>query len=78
MVWHIYLLTTNDEHLFTGEAWVCVKGKEARSCAVGFYSFNSFYPKKIKPPTKEAHMMKKKNGLTVMKKQTHQEKQTSS
>lgn len=29
------------------------------------------------PTTKEAHMMKKKNSLTVMKKQTHQEKQTS-
>lgn len=29
MVWHDCLLTTNDEHLFTGEAWACAVGKEA-------------------------------------------------
>ena len=57
MVWHIYLLTTNDYHLFTVEAWGVCEGKEARSCAVGFLSSNSFN-KKIKPPTREADMMK--------------------
>lgn len=31
MVWHDCLLTTNDEHLFTGEAWVCAVGKEAKA-----------------------------------------------
>ena len=29
MVWHDCLLTTNDEHLFTGEALALCGGKEA-------------------------------------------------
>lgn len=29
MVWHDCLLTTNDEHLFTGEAWVLCRGKRS-------------------------------------------------
>jgi hypothetical protein len=78
MVWHIYLLTTNDEHLFTGEAWGLCGGKRSKGFVrwVFFHSIHSI--KKRKPPTMEADMMKKMNSLTVMKKQTHQEKQTSS
>ena len=40
MVWHDCLLTTNDEHLFTGEAWGLCGGKEARICGVGFLLSN--------------------------------------
>jgi len=29
MVWHDCLLTTNDEHLFTGEAWALCGGKRS-------------------------------------------------
>jgi len=29
MVWHDCLLTTNDEHLFTGEAWALCDGKRS-------------------------------------------------
>lgn len=41
MVWHIYLLTTNDEHLFTGEAWVLCEGKRSKELCDGF-SFIQF------------------------------------
>ena len=36
MVWRIYLLTTNDEHLITLQGGFCVEEKEARICLVGF------------------------------------------
>lgn len=36
MVWHVCLLTTNDEHHFTCEAWVCAEGKEAEVLCDGF------------------------------------------
>jgi hypothetical protein len=47
----------------------------------GFAAWVFLYPinnSKKKPPKKEADMKKKMNNLTVMKKQTHQAKQTSS
>jgi len=37
MVWHIYLLTTNDEHLFTGEAWGLCDGKRSKELCGGFF-----------------------------------------
>jgi hypothetical protein len=68
------LPTPTEEHLFTGEAWGLCVGKRSRGFVrwVFFHAIN-----KIKPPKKEADMMKKMNNLTVMKKQTHQVKQTS-
>ena len=78
MVWHVCLLTTNDEHLFTGEAWGLCEGKEARGLCGGFSFIQFIQSKESSPPTREVDMMKKMNSLTVMKKQTHQAKQTSS
>lgn len=72
-----YLPTTNEEHLFTGEAWDLCEGKRSKGF-VRWVFFHSIHSIKKKPPTREADMMKKMNNLTVMKKQTHQEKQTSS
>ena len=49
MVWHIYLLTTNDEHLFTGEAWVLCEGKRSKDLCGGF-SFMQFIQSKKESP----------------------------
>jgi len=54
---------------------VCAVGKEAEVLCDGFVKIHKLSNQA--PMTTEAHMKKKRNNPTAMKKQKHREKQTS-